>query len=158
MVKEVLLKQFSDCYDKDAWFVAVRNTLEGVTAEQAAWKPDGTDNSIWESLAHISYYNNAYLQRFKGIDYKYEVANNDEPSTRARPIAGKPKPRFDHERMAELLETADEAKFEEIATSQEHRKWRDLIVDMNAHSAHHGGQIVLLRKLQGSWNSGEGVS
>jgi len=30
--------------------------------------------------------------------------------------------------------------------------------NINTHNAHHGGQIVLLRKLQGSWDSKGGVS
>jgi hypothetical protein len=68
MEKEILLEQFDRCYNNNGWFVAVRNALEGVTALQAIWKPEGSDNSIWETLAHISYYNNAYLQRFKGVD------------------------------------------------------------------------------------------
>ena len=58
----------------------------------------------------------------------------------------------------QLLEQADDAKFEEIAPPHEKRKWCDLIADMNAHAAHHRGQIVLLRKLQGSWDSSSGVS
>jgi hypothetical protein len=70
MIKETLLKQYDRCYNKNGWFVAVRNAVDGVTAEQAAWKPEGSDNSIWESLAHITYYNNAYLQRFKGIEFR----------------------------------------------------------------------------------------
>ena len=74
MDKDILLKQYDRCYNENGWFVAIRNEpLEGVTAVQAIWKPDGSDNSIWESLAHVSYYNNAYLQRFKGIDFKYDI-------------------------------------------------------------------------------------
>ena len=64
-LKELLLHQFDNCYDQNGWFVAVRNVIEGVTAEQAAWKAEGTNNSIWESLAHVTYYNNAYVQRYR---------------------------------------------------------------------------------------------
>lgn len=39
--KGILLEQLDECYDKNGWFVAVRNALEGVTAEQAVWKPEG---------------------------------------------------------------------------------------------------------------------
>lgn len=40
-VKEILLEQFTTCYDENGWFVALKNALHGVTAEQAAWKPAG---------------------------------------------------------------------------------------------------------------------
>ena len=76
-LKMILTKQFSLCYDQNGWFVAVRNALEGLTAELASWKPDGADNSIWETLAHLTYYNYAYLERFKGVEYQYDVADND---------------------------------------------------------------------------------
>jgi transketolase len=44
-MKQVLLEQFTSCYDKSSWFVA----LDGVTAEQAAWKPTGVVSMpCWE--------------------------------------------------------------------------------------------------------------
>jgi uncharacterized damage-inducible protein DinB len=161
--KLVLARQFTGCYDKDGWFVATKNAIEGLSVEQAAWKPEDSVNCIWETLSHITYYNNAYLQRFKGIEYEYDVANNEETFSTGEYTEADWQAdvaRFDAV-MTEwrlLLEEADDAKFDEIAPPHEHRKWRDLIADMNAHTAHHGGQIVLLRKLQGSWDKRGGVS
>jgi uncharacterized damage-inducible protein DinB len=161
--KSVLARQFTGCYDKDGWFVAAKNAIEGLTVEQAAWKPEDSVNCIWETLSHITYYNNAYLQRFKGIEYEYDVTNNEETFSTGEYTEADWQAdvaRFDAV-MTEwraLLEHADDAKFDEIAPPHEHRIWRDLIADMNAHTAHHGGQIVLLRKLQGSWDMGKGAS
>lgn len=67
--KEILLEQFAAVYDKNGWFVALKNTLNNLTAQEAAWKTDNIDNSIWEILSHLNYYNYAYSERFKGIDY-----------------------------------------------------------------------------------------
>lgn len=163
-ISELVLEQFNTCYDENDWFVAVRNTLDGVTAEQAIWKPDGADNSIWETLAHLSYYNNAYLQRFKGIDFAHEISGNDETFTSAEnasetdwqdEIA-----KFDSimTEWRELLKAADEAKFDHAVSEKKETKWAEIIADINAHNAYHGGQILLLRKLQGSWNPEKGVS
>ena len=162
MIKQILIRQFSSCYDENGWFVAVRNALEGVTAEQAAWKPAGSDNSIWETLTHLSYYNNAYLQRFKGIDFEYDVADNDETfkggSSEAEwnGVLGK----FDSvmREFRDLLKAADESVFDQAVASKPEVSWAELICDINAHNAYHGGQILLLRKLQGSWNPDKGVS
>lgn len=70
MTKETILKQYDRCYNENGWFVAVRNAIAGLTVQQAAWKPDDSVNCIWETLSHLYYYNNAYLQRFKGIEYE----------------------------------------------------------------------------------------
>jgi len=161
MTKDVLLEQFIKCYDTNGWFVATKNAIAGVTPEQAAWKPEGADNSIREIINHLNYYNNAYLQRFKGIDYEYKVADNDatfdegEADTWDAEAA-----RFDAimSEWRALLEKADDASFEELAPPTHESKWRTVLSNINTHNAHHGGQIVLLRKLQGSWDSKGGVS
>jgi len=163
MIKETLLKQYDRCYNKNGWFVAVRNAVDGVTAEQAAWKPEGSDNSIWESLAHISYYNNAYLQRFKGVEFEYDVADNDETFRGGEPTEAAWRAeveKFDSVMIEwrTLIEPADESKFSEPVPTNTTRIWADLIADVNAHNAYHGGQILLLRKLQGAWDPEKGVS
>ena len=164
MIKETLLKQFDRSYNENGWFVAVRNAIEGVTVEQAAWKPDGSeDNCIWELLSHITYYSNAYLQRFKGIEFQYDVDNNDQTFSTGEysesdwqaDVA-----RFDAvmTELRRLIEEADESKFSEPVPTNTTRIWADLIADINAHNAYHGGQILMLRKLQGSWSPEKGVS
>jgi uncharacterized damage-inducible protein DinB len=135
-----------------------------VTAEQADWSPDGADNSIWETLTHVSYYNNAYLQRFKGIEFEYEISTNDESFKRsAFPSEDEWKKVIDDfdavmTEFRDLLSSADETKFDQLVSDENPRKWSALIADINAHNAYHAGQILLIRKLQGSWNPEKGVS
>jgi len=163
-MKEILERQFSLCFDENGWFVAVRNALAGVTVEQAAWKPDDSDdNCIWETLSHITYYNNAYLQRFKGIEFEYDVTDNNETFSTGEyteedwqaDLA-----KFDAvmNEFRELIRAADVAKFDEPVPRNTSRKWWEVIADINAHNAYHGGQILLLRKLQGARNPEKGVS
>jgi uncharacterized damage-inducible protein DinB len=162
--KEILLEQFTACYDENGWFVALKNALRNVTAEQAAWKPEKVNNSIWEILFHLNFYNEAYLKRFKGIDYVYPTTDNDETFSGAE-SASEEDWRAEVERfdsiMTEwrnLLEAADESKFDEPVSASNQSLWASLLAHVNAHNAHHGGQIVLLRKLQGSWDKSKGVS
>ena len=160
--KEILLDQFRVCFEENGWFVAVGNAIAGIDAAQASWKPEGSDNSIWELLSHMNYYNFAYLERFSGRDFEYKVSDNDETFVQKG---------SDQEWQAEVerfeqivngwraaLENADESKLAELAPPYNEKSWAILISYINAHTAHHGGQIVLLRKLQGSWNSDKGVS
>ena len=164
MSKEILVEQFSACYDQNGWFVAIKNALSDVTVKQATWKPDGADNSIWETLAHVSFYNYAYLQRFKGVEYRYPTDDNDE--TFAMPEQASDKEwagavdRFAKmmDEFRELLRNADKAKFEEPVPTRPEYKWYQIISSINAHNAYHGGQVLLLRKMQGSWDPEKGVS
>jgi len=164
MSKQILLEQFSACYDENGWFVAIKNALSGVTAEQAAWKPAGTDNSIWETLAHVAFYNYAYLQRFKGVEYEYSTDDNDETFAMPEQISDEEwnaaVDRFVKmmDEFRELLTASSEAKFDKRLPTKPDTKWHEIISSINAHNAYHGGQIVLLRKLQGSWNPEKGVS
>lgn len=161
MTKDILLDQFNTCFDSNGWFVATKNAIAGVTAEQAAWKPEGADNSIHEIINHLNYYNNAYLQRFKGTDYEYKAADNDATFDEGEAASWEEEAaRFNAimSEFRELIGKANELKFDEIAPPRNEISWAELIGNINAHNAHHGGQIVLLRKLQGSWDSGKGVS
>lgn len=162
MNKQIILEQYSACYDTNVWFVALRNAIEGLTAEQAAWKPTGADNSVWQTLSHLTFYNYAYLERFKGVDFRYSTDDNDETffagttdEEWATEVA-----RFDAvmKEWRELITKADDNKFDEAVSAENPVSWATLIANVNAHNAYHAGQILLLRKLQGSWNPEEGVS
>ncbi|PYS99393.1 MAG: DinB family protein [Acidobacteria bacterium] len=161
MTKELLLGQFTTCFDENGWFVATKNAITGVTAEQAAWKFDGADNSIHEIINHLNFYNYAYLQRFKGIDFEYSTNDNDETFDHGEAATWEEEAaRFDSimNEWREEIEKANKMKFDEIAPPRNEISWADLIGNINTHNAHHGGQIVLLRKLQGSWDQQKGVS
>ncbi len=62
MSKDVLIEQFTACYDENNWFVSLKTVLDGVTAEQATWKLETVDNSIWETVNHLSYWNERCLK------------------------------------------------------------------------------------------------
>jgi len=163
MIKDIVLGQFDRCYDVDGWFVAVRNAIDGLTVERSIWKPVDSINCIWEMLSHLTYYNSAYLQRFKGIDFEYDISSNDETFNVGE---------FDESHwqadvtsfnavMTEwrrLLHAADESKFAEFVPNKVEVTWAEVVADINAHNAYHGGQMLLLRKLQGSWDPDKGVS
>ena len=162
--KATLLEQFTTCYDENGWFVALENAVKDLTAEQANWKTENLDNSIWEILSHLNFYNQAYLKRFKGIDYVYPTSENSETFSSVE-SATEDAWRAEIERfdsiMSEwrnLLEAADENKFNEAVSATNKSLWSSLLAHVNVHNAHHGGQIVLLRKLQGSWDTKQGVS
>ena len=160
--RETLLEQFTACYDENGWFVALKNAVKDLTAEQANWKTENLDNSIWEITAHLNFYNEAYLKRFKGIEYVYPTSDNSETFKGAETDADwqAEVEKFDSimSEWRTLIEAASDEKFDDAVSATNKSKWSSLLAHFNAHNAHHGGQIVVLRKLQGSWNTGQGVS
>jgi uncharacterized damage-inducible protein DinB len=162
--KEILLEQFKTCYDENGWFVALKNALQNLSARDAAWKPEGADNSIWGILAHLNFYNERYLKKFRGETVEKISVENSE--TFAGSIEATEEDwraeleRFDRvmDGWREAVEQADETRLGERVSQKHHNLWANVIADINAHNAHHGGQIVLLRKLQGSWDRAKGVS
>jgi uncharacterized damage-inducible protein DinB len=164
-VKTILLEQFTACYDENGWFVALKNAVGNLTAEEAIWRAENLDNSIWEIVHHLNFYNEAYLKRFKGIDYVYPTNNNDETFTAGAGTISQEAwqaelARFDAimNEWRSLLEAADESKFDEAVSATNSSAWSSVLAHLNAHNAHHGGQIVVLRKLQGIWDAKRGVS
>lgn len=162
-MKTFLLEQFATCYDTNGWYVAIRNSIEGMTVEQAAWKPADQVNCVWETLSHLTYYNNAYLQRFKGIDFEYDVDNNDQTFSvgEYEETAWQSDVQQFDAVMSEwrrLLESAEEAKLAELVPNKGETTWAETIGLINTHNAYHAGQILVLRKLNGNWNPQKGVS
>ncbi|MEP7148798.1 MAG: DinB family protein [Acidobacteriota bacterium] len=159
--KTILLGQLAAAYDKNGWFSCLKYCLKGLTPEQAAWKPEGADNSIYEIINHLNYYNNAYLERFRGHDHESSLADNDETFDHSEAESWEAEvARFETimDGWRAEMEKAGEAKFDELAPPGNESKWKAVISNIIAHAAHHGGQIVILRKLQGSWDSSGDVS
>ena len=160
MSKEILLEQFAACYDENGWFVALLNALEGVTADQAAWKPENVDNSIWENVNHLIFWNERWLQRYRGELNKPEDVENKGTfhSGETNWQATLEKLNAVMAEWREKLRSIDEDKLASPVNSEYHAPWRSPLAHQNIHNAYHIGQIVLLRKLQGSWNPDHGVS
>ncbi len=160
MNRDILLEQHTACYDENNWFVAVKNAIDGLTAEQAAWKPAGADNSIWEEVNHLIFWNERWLQRFRGeLNEPQDVENtgtfkSDEHDWQATVD----KLNDVMEEWRERLKTITDEKLLSPVNEQYKEPWWSPLAQQNIHNAYHTGQIVLLRKLQGSWDRSKGVS
>ncbi|KKI92672.1 hypothetical protein WQ54_08670 [Bacillus sp. SA1-12] len=147
--KEILLLQLSACHTQNTWFVSLINSINGLTEEQAIWKPNETTNSIVEITNHLIYYNQRFLNRFKDIKNAKVTENNTFRSVEGRNWDATVKQI--NEIMSEwnkAVKEADEKKLD---------NWASEIAHLTIHTTYHTGQILYIRKLQGSWNSEEGV-
>jgi uncharacterized damage-inducible protein DinB len=160
MSKDILIEQFTACYDENNWFVSLKTVLDGVTADQAAWKPAGADNTIWEEVNHLIFWNERWLQRYRGeLNEPQDVENKGtfkSDETDWQKTLEKLWEVMDEWRN-KLASITDE-KLESPVNAEYQASWRSPLAQQNIHNAYHIGQILLLRKIQGSWDRSKGVS
>lgn len=161
--KEILLEQFNSCYDENGWFVALKNALDGLNVKEALWKEGELDHSIWELAVHLRYWNGRWLQKFSGGTVE-ESKESVDATFRSETGGAEEWENLKNELFQvfadwkHAIETADEAKFDEQATADYEEPWSVPIAHQNIHNAYHIGQIVVIRKIQGSWNPTRGVA
>ena len=151
-LRGVLMEQLRTTNSAEDWFVPVSIAVDGVTAEQAQWKPAGKDaHSVGQLAYHIWYWDSRALQQFKGEKPAPFDGNNNETFDKFTPAQWNDLVKKLNQELADwetAVQQADDAKLAANAS---------LIAHIGAHRAYHVGQILYVRKLQGSWNPEKGV-
>jgi uncharacterized damage-inducible protein DinB len=156
---ELLLHGWDSCYEKEDWYPPLTDALKELTAEQANWRPVGEHvNTIWENVHHLIFYKERLLKRMTGEESDYpEGLTNDDTF-----IVGITSEGNWQETLARLksvhqgirAQIADWKKedFEYVYPNRTHSvgRWVNSLI---SHDAYHSGQIIFIRKLQGSWPS-----
>nr|WP_231638668.1 DinB family protein [Paenibacillus sp. JCM 10914] len=133
--------------EKEDWYPPTSHALQDVTSEQALWKPEGlAANSIWENVQHLLYYKQRLLARLDQVPFE-ELDNNDETFH----IRDTSEEEWGQVRDAlHDVHSALRVKFEQMP-DEELLKSSQAVLSLITHDAYHTGQIVSLRKMQGSW-------
>lgn len=155
-IGEVLLQNWDYAMDQEDWAPPLSDALDGVNSEQASWKPQGeAGNSIWETVNHLTYYKERFLRKLKGLPQQPEADSNDDTFTvtasgdeawqqaveRLKTV---------HAQLREIIEALGEGAYDWGGSG--HAPGEE-VMSLILHDAYHTGQIVLVRKLQGSWPS-----
>ena len=150
-LREVLLEQLKTTHNQKDWFVSAKEAVDGVTVEQANWTDGKGNHSIGQLTYHLLFWNRRVLAQFKGEDPGKFSGNNDETFSN-----------FDAKQWNATVKQLDEvmtAWEKEVETVDDAKlaKGASTIAHVGAHNAYHIGQIVYVRKEQGSWNPENGV-
>ncbi len=149
MESTLLNKLYRTTYDTTEWFVSFQKATKGLTHELATQKQKG--ETIFGIVAHLVYWNGRLLNKMKGLPQSGPMQiDNEKTFTESA-----------YKTWEELLVKAEEvfvdwAKHLETITEKD-SEYFTFIANSCTHNAYHIGQIVTLRKLQGSWNKEEGV-
>lgn len=150
-LREVLLAELKSTHGAEEWFVPANIAVKGLTAEQANWTDGKGNHSVGQLAYHLVFWNRRNLEILKGEKPEKFSGNNDETFDK-----------FDAKKWNETVqqladvmnqlekwvETADEAKLKESA---------QVFTHISTHNAYHIGQIIYVRKEQGSWDPKNGV-
>ena len=150
-LRSLLLHELRTTHNKAEWFVPISTSVEGLTAEQANWQPPGGGHSAGQLAYHLLFWNRRNLNNFRGVKNEKFTGENTETFDK-----------FDNKQWADIVKQLDQVetdleKLVETADDQQLAKWANTIGNLCTHNAYHVGQILYVRKLQGSWNADKGV-
>ena len=150
-LRGILLEQLQTTHNNKDWFVPANIAVQGLTADQANWTDGKGNHSIGQLAYHLVFWNTQTLAKFKGETPPKFSGNNDETFTA-----------FDAKKWNETVQQLDKVmldleKFVESADENTLAKNASTIAHIGTHNAYHIGQIIYIRRLQGSWNPENGV-
>jgi uncharacterized damage-inducible protein DinB len=150
-LKSVLLEQLRTTHNQKDWFVDANTAVAGLTPEQASWRDGKGNHSIGQLAYHLVFWNQQELAKLRGETPAKFDGNNDETFDS-----------FDAKKWANTVHQLDQVmtdleKEVEAADDKKLEKWSSTIAHIGTHNAYHVGQIVYIRKLQGSWDPEKGV-
>ena len=151
-LKSILLSQLKQTHDQQDWFVPADKAVAGLTAEQAAWKQGNANHSVAQLVQHLVFWNQSQLATWKGQKPPAYSGKNDE-------TFGNDLDKAAWEKAVKQLNTilTDMEKWIEASDEASFKKQADNIAHVSVHNAYHTGQIIYIRKQQGSWDPEKGV-
>lgn len=150
---EWLLKAMELAFQKKKglWAHSMLDTLEELTAEQAAWKPNKKGvHSIWEIVHHVTYWKDLLVQRLEGSTAKFSDEESwalEETTTEEAWTKAVERLKRTHNK---LIRRVREKKLDlNKPFPGEKMTMGEALFGVLAHDLYHTGQIVLLRQMQG---------
>lgn len=150
-LRSTLVEQLKSTHNVKDWFVPINAALDGLTAEQAMWHDGSGNHSVGQLAYHMLFWNERQLAKFSGEKEAAFSGNNEETfdsfdkKTWSETVMKLGKIMTD---LEQIIQKADESKLKE---------WSATIANISTHNAYHTGQIIFVRKLQGSWDPEKGV-
>lgn len=146
-VRDLLRVNFEYSYLHDDWVEPLGRALKGVTAEQAAWRPNSNAMGIWDIVLHVAVWNENIVERIETGEQAHPLEGAWPPLPDARTEqaweASKSRLWKSIERLESLIKNVP---FEQVRSSP--YGFDDLVCRFN-HMAYRSGQIVKIRECQG---------
>ena len=144
----LLMALLDEAYSKKTWHGPnLRQSLKGVSAKQAAWRPASGRHNIWEIALHAAYWKYAVRRRLEGGKRGSFVLQGSNFFT--RPQNGDATEAA-WRRDRTILETEHrelEKTIRQVLNTPLATKRLGMIYGVAFHDVYHAGQVRLLRRL-----------
>ncbi|HZN36453.1 MAG TPA: DinB family protein [Pirellulaceae bacterium] len=142
--RQLITAWWSAAWTDGLWAAAWSKSIDGLTAEQAAWKPPGVAgqrHSIWQLVLHLIFWRESWLRRLA-------TGQKPTPDETAR---------LNFPEIADRSEAAWAEARRRLADTQQQiaaalasvNPDADLLMHFLPHDCYHFGQINYLRAMQG---------
>ena len=153
-----LVRHCDSTYRRGNWAGrGVLPAIDGVSLEEAHWRPHPEQHTVAELILHMGYWKDAVTARLRGEPWKYDEAMDwrGVPSTEAGLTEAREDLHRAHERLLTALGGVEpDGLMESIGKAwwaeDETLRLTDLIVGVAAHDIYHAAQIFVLRRLHSS--------
>jgi hypothetical protein len=145
---ELLLALLDEAYQKKTWHGPnLKQSIRGITAKEAAWRPGPRRHNIWEEVLHAAYWKYAVRRRVEGGKRGSFALKGS--NFFARPEKGKlTEAAWDTDKgLLEQEHKRMRAAIEKVLRTPRGSKIVRMLYGVALHDIYHAGQIRLLRRL-----------
>ena len=150
IVSRSMVQIFDLTHYEGDWMLPFKEALEGVTAQEAAWKPTPEEASIWEIVNHAFSWTHHIEQRLQGRATEHE---DWPPQTDFSEAAWQQTRARLEETLQALRERIAALSADALYQDRQGSTWFRGIMSVVIHNAYHAGQISKLRAL---WSARQG--
>lgn len=153
--KEIILHLWDTSYTIEGWYPPLDLSLRDLDYQQALWRPQGkSSHSIWQLVNHLTIYKVRFLARIQNRSFDETITTNEqtfewgignsEEKWKARLLLLESTQRDIRSYIAGLEDSAFDKPCPKETIGEQ-------LLSLIPHDSYHTGQIMYIRKLQGSW-------
>jgi len=149
--KTILLDQLLANANDRSWYISFYEVTDGLTEEEAFWKPDDSSHSIAEIVQHLIYWNETWQLRYKENHVNASSQTNNNTDT----FHVRDEDTFFElkEKLLKILlqwqELIEEEQLLSIVNGYPVKaEWWAIISNAATHNAYHIGQLTYIRKMK----------
>ena len=147
-IDALLLSLLDEAYSKKTWHGPnLRQSLKGVSAKQAAWRPGRNRHNIWEIALHAAYWKYAVRRRLEGGKRGAFVLQGSNFFTRPKKGKGSEAAWRTDRAILETEHRELEKTIRQELKKPQSKKRVAMIYGIAFHDVYHAGQVRLLRRL-----------
>ena len=145
---KLVLALLDEAYEKKTWHGPnLKQSIKGVTAKQAAWRPRPGRHNIWEVTLHAAYWNYALRRRIEGGKRGSFVLKGSNFFTRPEPGKLNEAAWKNDKRLLEREHRAMRQAAAKVLRAPRGAKLIPQLYGIAYHDIYHAAQIRLLRRL-----------